>query len=466
MAKNLIIIQNPLPFMLEPIIKKKVLTGKYSKGKIHPILLDDFLNKLIISFDDEELSNSFINEYNGKYFNENLNYELKIEKCEKTVEEIQKEVDEKKTKEEKYDFPIKYEFEWKNDYANSPEKSGLLYINEEEKKRIYKTFKYLIGKFGKNLFEGKSIINVSFPIILYDKRTYAQVLSYEFRLMPYFMTRACLAKDKIEKLKWIVVHLISILHVSIIQTQPFKPSLGETFQCKIGNFVFYVENTKSEPLTNNFYGFDEDKNYKIYGYQISDISTRPNSLLATKSGKYIIELKDGTKYLLRFPNVSLKGISLGDRIFNYVDGIVVMDLTNNLCAYIEMNPEEVGFFKSFFTKKNTFPDYFKGQIVDSSFVEVDEKGCHHNLKKGAKCLCKIEGEWTSSIRFDDEEYWDIEEYKLIQMYHNGYILPSDSSLRKDLICLINNEEEKSQIEKEKIEAEEERDKELRKKYNN
>ena len=178
MAKNLIIIQNPLPFMLEPIMKKKVLTGKYSKGKIHPILLDDFLNKLIISFDDEELSNSFINEYNGKYFNENLNYELKIEKCEKTVEEIQKEVDEKKTKEEKYDFPIKYEFEWKNDYANSPEKSGLLYINEQGKNIIYKSFKILLTKFGKNLFEGKSIVNVSFPIILYDKRSYSQVLAY------------------------------------------------------------------------------------------------------------------------------------------------------------------------------------------------------------------------------------------------------------------------------------------------
>ena len=171
MAKNLIIIQNPLPFMLEPIMKKKVLTGKYSKGKIYPILLDDFLNKLIISFDDEELSNSFINEYNGKYFNENLNYELKIEKCEKTVEEIQKEVDEKKTKKEKYDFPIKYEFEWKNDYANSPEKSGLLYINEQGKNIIYKSFKILLTKFGKNLFEGKSIVNLSFPIILYDKRS-------------------------------------------------------------------------------------------------------------------------------------------------------------------------------------------------------------------------------------------------------------------------------------------------------
>ena len=263
MSQSSLIIQNPLPFMLDPYMKKKVLIGKYASGKIHPIFLDDFLNKLIITFEKEDLINSFINDYNGKFFDDKMNYELKIEKLEKSIDIIQNEVDKNRTKEEKYDFQIVYEKEWKNDYVNSPEKSGLLYINEEEKKRIYKTFKYLIGKFGKNLFEGKSIINVSFPIILYDKRTYAQVLSYEFRLMPYFMTRACLAKDKIEKLKWIVVHLISILHVSIIQTQPFKPSLGETFQCKIGNFVFYVENTKSEPLTNNFYGFDEDKNYKI-----------------------------------------------------------------------------------------------------------------------------------------------------------------------------------------------------------
>ena len=466
MAQNSLIIQNPLPFMLEPYMKKEVLTGKYSSGKLSPILLDDLLNKLIISFEKEDLIDSFINDYNGKYFNDKLDYQLKIEKCDKKVEEIQKEVDTKKTKEEPYNFKIKYENEWKNDYVNSPEKSGLLYINEQEKTKIYKSFKILITKFGKNLFEGKSIINVSFPIILYDKRAYSQVLAHELRTLPYFITRACFSKDKLEKLKWIIVHLFSVLHLSTIQTQPFKPVLGETFQCKIGDLVFYVENTKSQPLTNNFYGYDENKNYKIYGYQISDISTRPNSILASKIGKFYIELKDGTKYLLRFPNASLKGISFGDRLFNYVDKVVVKDLTNNLCAYIEMNPEEVGFFKSFFSKKNTFPDFFKGQIVDSSFVIVDEKGCNHSLKKGAKCLSKIEGEWTSHIKFDDEEYWDIEDYKLIQMYHYGYMLPSDASLRLDLISFINDELEKSQMEKEKNEESEERDNELRKKYNN
>lgn len=460
----MLIIQNPLPYMLESYMKKKVLTGKYSSGKIHPIFLDDYLNKLIISFDKEDLIESFINDYNNKFFDDKMNYELKIEKLEKTVEEIQKEVDKNKTKEEKYEFQLQYEKEWKNDYVNSPEKAGLLYINEEEKKKIYKTFKFLLTKFGKNLFEGKSIINVSFPIFLYDKRGYTQVLSYEMRSMPYFISRACYAKDKMEKLKWIVVNLISILHISTIQTQPFKPVLGETFQCKIGNFVFYVENTQSEPLCLNFYGYDEEKNYKIYGYQISDISTRPNSILASKVGKYYIELKDGSKYLLRLPNVSLKGINIGDRIFNYVDKLLVLDLTNNLCAYIELNPEEVGFFKSFFTKKNTFPDYFKGQIVDSSFVNVDEKGCNHSLKKGTQSLCKIEGEWTSSLRFDDEEYWDIEDYKLIQMYHYGFMLPSDTSLRKDLISFLKDDQEKSQIEKEENEENEEKDKELRKKY--
>ena len=466
MTQNLLIIQNPLPFMLEPYMKKNVLTGKYSSGKIYPIYLDDYLNKLIISFEKEDLINSFINDYQGKYFNDKINYELNIEKLEKSIEDIQNEVDKNKTKEEKYNFQLQYEKEWKNDYVNSPEKSGLLYINEEEKKKIYKTFKFLLTKFGKNLFEGKSIINLSFPIFLYDKRGYSQVLAYEMRLMPYFITRACFSKDKIEKLKWIVVNLISILHISTIQTQPFKPVLGETFQCKIGKFVFYVENTKSEPLCNNFYGYDEDGNYKIYGYQISDISTGPNSVTASKVGKYYIELRDGTKYLLRLPNALLKGISIGDRLFNYIDKIIVMDLTNNLCAYIEMNPEEVGFFKSLFTKKNSFPDFFKGQIVDSSFVIVDEKGCNHRLKKGAQSLCKIEGEWTSNISFDDEEYWDIDEYKLIQMYHYGYILPSDTSLRKDLIYFIKEEQEKSQEEKEQYEINEEKDKELRKKYSN
>ena len=462
MTENSVLIQNPLPFMIESYMKKKVLDGKYSSAKMKEILKDDLPNKLLISFEKEDLSNSFINDFNGKFFDDKLNYELKIEKTSKTAEEIQKEVDQNKVEYEPYNFDIQYEKEWKIDYVNSPEKPGLLYINEEAKSKVYRTFKFLITKFGKNLFEGKSIINVSFPIFLYDKRSYAQVFAYEHKLAPYFLSRAAFCKDKMERFKWVIVHIFSFLHISTIQTQPFKPVIGETFQCRIGNFVLYIENTKSEPLINSFYGYDDDKNYKIYGYQISDISTMPNSVIASKVGRYYVEFKDGSKYLIRLPNTTLKGISMGDRTFNYTEKSLIYDLNNNLCAYVEMNPEEVGFFKSFFKKKNTFPDFFKGDIVESSYVQMDEKWANHTLNKGYKSLCKIEGEWTSSIRFDDEEYWDIEDYKMIQMYHYGYLCPSDSSLRPDLIYFIKDDQEKSQIEKEKIEAEDEKDKNLRK----
>ena len=463
MAINSVLIHNPLPFMIESFMKKNILKGKYSSGKMQYILKDDLSNKIIISFEKEDLCESFINDYNGKYFDEMLNYELKIEKCEKAYEEIKKEINQNITEYEPYKFDIQYEKEWKIDYVNSPDKPGLLYINEEAKNKIYKTFTFLITKFGKNLFEGKSIINVSFPIFLYDKRSYAQVFAYEHKLAPYFLSKASLCKDKMEKFKYVITHLFAFLHISTIQTQPFKPVVGETFQCRIGNFVLYIENTTSNSLANNFYGYDDDKNYKIYGYQISDISTMPNSVIASKLGKYFIEFKDGSKYLLRLPNITLEGISMGDRTFNYTEKIVIYDLNNNLCAYIEMNPEEVSFFKSFFKKKNTFPDYFKGDIVESKFVKMDEKGCNHILNKGYKSLCKIEGEWTSYIKFDDIEYWDIEDYQLIQMYHYGYLLPSDSSLRLDLINFIKDDQEKSQIEKEKIEADAEKDINLRKK---
>ena len=123
---------------------------------------------------------------------------------------------------------------------------------------------------------------------------------------------------------------------------------------------------------------------------------------------------------------------MGDRLFNYIEKTLVIDLKNNLCSFIQMNPDEVGFFKSFFTKKKTFPDHFKGQIVNLSDVTIDEKKRDHVLNKGYKELSKIEGEWTSSCSFDDVEYWDIEGYKSFSI--NEYLLTLFSESFLSFIC--------------------------------
>ena len=75
-------------------------------------------------------------------------------------------------------------------------------------------------------------------------------------------------------------------------------------------------------------------------------------------------------FQIRLPQITLKGLSFGDRIYNYINKAIVQDLTNNLCSYIEMDPDEPGYFTSFFKTKKTFPDYFKGKIVNLEDVTI------------------------------------------------------------------------------------------------
>ena len=57
-------------------------------------------------------------------------------------------------------------------------------------------------------------------------------------------------------------NFLSQLHIACIQSKPFSPIIGETYQAKIGDFNLYLEQTVSKPLTANVYGFDDKKQYK------------------------------------------------------------------------------------------------------------------------------------------------------------------------------------------------------------
>ena len=199
----------------------------------------------------------------------------------------------------------------------------------------------------------------------------------------------------------------------------------------------------------------------MYGHVVTDASINVNSVTATRLGKSYIKFKDNTLYQIRVPSVILIGISMGDILYNYINNFLIEDLTNNICSFIEINPEELGFFSSFFKTKKTFPDYFRGKIVELSDVIIDDNGGEHKLKKNAKILGTIEGEWTSYLNFDDKEYWNIDDTKTQTLFCHEFTCPSDGSFREDLINLIKNDEEKSQIEKEKLEVNQRKDRKLR-----
>ena len=460
----LIILENPLMFMDQSYLKTHILKDKYPDAEIIEILQNEVPKKIIIKLKEENLIDEFMSEFNNKQYNEKLNYNLLLTKTKKSEEEIKKEF-ENYQKLEEYKFYMDYENEWKNNYAIIPEKAGLLYINEEGKNIGYRAVKYLIAKFTQNILESKSILNISLPVFMFDKRTLQMGCAHEQKLAPIILSKAAFSNDKIERLKWVTTYLMSFLHFSVIQIKPFNPIIGETFQCRIGNIDYYVEQTVNHPITLNIYGKEINGEFIIYGHLITDASVYLNSLYTSRLGKCFIKFKDGTLFRVIMPPITLKGLSLGDRLFNFIDKGLVLDLTNGLCSYIEMNPEELGFFESFFKSKKSFPDYFRGNIVEVKDVSIDENGGNHKLRKNAKTYGNIEGEWTSFISFDGVEYWN-NNMKTLKLFSHEFTLPSDGRFRPDLINLIDGKEEQSQIEKEKLEVRQRQDRKLRAKYEN
>ena len=464
-SKNLplITLNNPLPFMNREYLQKILLKDNYSNCEIIPIYVNEVPLKIILKFPIESLIDQFMSDFNNKPISDKLNYILSLTKESKSEEEIKSEYKIYKTL-TPFQFYNDYENEWKNNYSKTPHKSGLLYTNEEAKKIGYKAVKYLIAKFSKNIIQGKSVLTTSLPVFMFDKRTLHSAFAYEQRLAPIFLTKAAFCLDKIERLKWVTTYLISSLHFSVTQIKPFNPIIGETFQCRVGNIDIYIEQTVNHPITLNVYCKELNNEFILFGYLITDASIYINTVSTTRLGKFYIKFKDGTLFQIRLPRIVLKGISMGDRIFNYINKALVQDLTNGLCSFIEINPDEPGFISSFFVSKKSFPDYFKGKIVDLNNVNIDENGVNHTLKNNIKEYVKIEGEWTSYISFDNIEYWNNDKTKSFTIFNHEFILPSDGRYREDLINLIKGNQEQSQIEKEKLENRQRQDKKLREKY--
>jgi hypothetical protein len=91
---------------------------------------------------------------------------------------------------------------------------------------------------------------------------------------------------------------------------------------------------------------------------------------------------------------------------------------------------------------------------------LDNSG-KHTIKSNAKIFCKIEGEWTNYLSYDDKKVWTKGSITTPSYYRNENLLPSDSMLREDLQYFIAGDEINSQASKEKLEDLQRKDRKLR-----
>ena len=137
MSNNVAMIQNPLAFMVENYMKEKVLINEFSETKVFEVLKNELPYKIFLTFTSDELCKSFVDKYNKKFFEETIAYQLYIQLCDSSInpETMKNEILKKEEKKVPYTFDFPYEGEYFLDYLNSPEKQGLLYKNEEAKKK-------------------------------------------------------------------------------------------------------------------------------------------------------------------------------------------------------------------------------------------------------------------------------------------------------------------------------------------
>ena len=114
--------------------------------------------------------------------------------------------------------------------------------------------------------------------------------------------------------------------------------------------------------------------------------------------------------------------------------------------------------------KNQFPDSFKGGIYNSSDVKINKENNKHEVNEKAYELIRLSGRWTVEVLFDDKIYWQMNDMPLLPMMNMKFMLPSDTSLREDLIAFASGDIKLAQDKKELVEEKQRIDRKLREKY--
>jgi hypothetical protein len=124
-------------------------------------------------------------------------------------------------------------------------------------------------------------------------------------------------------MKLVLTHYVAAMHFQMALGKPFNPILGETFQSKSGNSLFYAEQTTHHPPRTNFY----IKNTKFvhHGHIAPEATGSVNSITAHIGGKFIIDYSDGGQYKITYPGFSLMGLMIGRRYLNFEGALKIED---------------------------------------------------------------------------------------------------------------------------------------------
>lgn len=312
--------------------------------------------------------------------------------------------------------------------------------------------KHLVKSMHSNFMNGRSIVDVSLPVVIFEPRSFLQRVTDIWQYAPLYLGRAAAVQgDPIERMKLTVSFLVAGMHRAVAQRKPFNPILGETSRARFEDGTdVYVDQPSHHPPVTSFQLFGPGGAWKLHGTHEYTAQMRPpNGLLGGQVGPNTVEFADGHRITYEMPHLKISGIVYGDRVITYQDTLVFRDEASDIRCEVVLNPDGLSGLKSWISSAKSPSDTLRGRLL---------MGDHE--------ICDVSGSWLEELRFGGKVYWRLGDVEpcvpRLLGEESGEVLPSDARYREDLVALLAGDLPLAEKEKKRLEELQRRDRRLRK----
>lgn len=344
-------------------------------------------------------------------------------------------------------------------------------LKEKQKGVISEVLKSLASL----MLNGKSFVNLSLPIRIFEPRTQMERLCDFYHFFPHYLEIAAKTKDPRERVKLVLTSLFAAIHHCLSQLKPFNPLMGETYIGKIGpNTQLYLEHISHHPPISAF--LLVNPHFRVHGKWKFDAKLGANKFEPINHGFMTVEFNDGMKIKCVMPLAQINGTVIGERTLRFIHSFFAFEEGSQIKGVISFADGKNGknFLKSMFSSKGRI-DLVSGKIYTYDHA-IHEKllgeSWHQMLKKSGKMsdlvstICSIQGCWLEELMFDEKVYWNLERDQVfaLQQKVGNNPLPSDFRFREDLVWLFYGNEKYAQEWKLILEARQRAERKMRMDY--
>ena len=162
--------------------------------------------------------------------------------------------------------------------------------------------KMILKQIGSNLMSGKSIMNMSLPVEIFDRKSMLEVLCNMMGFFPRFIHDAVSANDPVEQIKYVAMSYLFVNSCFPNVEKPFNPILGETFQGLLGGIPIYLEQTFHHPPISTV--FMRTADFETHGNFDMHVDMGLNSAYSKVSSYFTVKIpKSKTEYIIKLADV-------------------------------------------------------------------------------------------------------------------------------------------------------------------